>query len=66
MSKEGAKGGKAEINRGTQDELEIMVQILEKNLALRQQVLEKIRQTKYRLGSKKPEQSADADKPKAK
>ncbi len=39
-----------EVNRGTQDEMEIVMMIVAQNLSIKQAVLEKIRQTKYRLG----------------
>lgn len=51
-----------EVNRGTQDELEIMRIIVEQNLSIRQAVLEKIRQTKFRLGLDKPKGDANAPK----
>lgn len=43
------KGAK-DVNRGTQDEIEIIISIIAENLGIRHAVLEKIRQTKYRLG----------------
>ena len=50
-----------EVNRGTQDEFEIIIQIIEKNLSIKFAVLEKIRQTKYRLGINKKEQPSSSD-----
>ena len=59
----GGEGAGAEINRGTQDEMEIIMLIISENLSLKQAVLEKVRQTKYRLGLHKKDGSEAAPPP---
>ena len=64
-NEETKRPGAKEVNRGTQDEIEIIMMIVAQVPGLKMQVLEKIRQTKYRLGiSKKPTGDANAAKKK--
>lgn len=57
MAKAKAQQGKSEqgkeVQRGTQDELEILALIIRENPFLMSNVLEKLRQVKYRAGNKR-------------
>ncbi len=51
-----------DVNRGTQDELEVVMMIVSENLALRMTVMERIKQVKNRIAQRNRSGASDGPK----